>query len=310
MATFTNGSHYVQYENSDYYEWWYFHFLSEDGRFAANIVLHETDIFGLVRQPYISISFSLPNGVAKYYKIRLEKGDIERNTRYLSVVDDLFYENENSISINIHFLENMHFKAVIKKMSFPLIINNGILYRDLEAGKGSYWVPFAPQGVYEGILTVDNNKYRLQGSVYHDHQWGNMLIQNFVSDWMWGNFCDKSESYIFFNIKTLNNKFIERYAIVSENRDFCSAGNKEYLCLSALSACPSPELFKDALTAINWDEYLTFRIDPFQILRSRLDEQYQNFQATYLRWMSDGFCSGYFIRKPFIGITEYLRIRK
>jgi len=199
MHELINGSHYTDY--GDYYEWWYFHFLSEDG-FAANIVLHETDIFGLSRESYVSMSFCLSNGEPQYYKIKLFNGDIERNTKYLSVVDNLFYETMHSINIFVYFQKDVSFKAVIKKISFPLVINSGILYCGLDADKSSYWVPFVPKGSYEGILTVNNIEHRLQGFAYHDHQWGNILIQDFVHDWVWGNFCNQEASVIFFEIKT------------------------------------------------------------------------------------------------------------
>lgn len=60
MQRLINGSHYDE-NDSGYYEWWYFHFVSESG-FEASVVLHETDIFGLVKNPYISISCMLPDG--------------------------------------------------------------------------------------------------------------------------------------------------------------------------------------------------------------------------------------------------------
>ncbi|KKS77878.1 MAG: hypothetical protein UV74_C0002G0006 [Candidatus Woesebacteria bacterium GW2011_GWB1_43_14] len=57
MHNLVNGSHFS--EATGYFEWWYFHFASASG-FVANIVLHETDIFGLRKSPYVSMSHQLP----------------------------------------------------------------------------------------------------------------------------------------------------------------------------------------------------------------------------------------------------------
>jgi hypothetical protein len=43
-----------------YFEWFYFHFVTPDG-IAVNMVLHETDIFRLKRDPY---------GISEYIRIR------------------------------------------------------------------------------------------------------------------------------------------------------------------------------------------------------------------------------------------------
>lgn len=312
MQRLINGSHYTDY--GDYYEWWYFHFLSEDG-FAANIVLHETDIFGFLREPYVSMSFRLPNGATRCRRIILEKEDIERDIRYLSVVDNLFYETEDSISINIHFPENTHFKAVIKKTSSPEVMNNGLLYRARDSKKSSHWVPFVPRGTYEGILTLENSDYRLQGFAYQDHQWGNFPVQNFARDWIWGNFCEPKLSFTFFIIFTQNEKIINRQVLLSDSKIIISSvdikNNPCYLIDTSQNVLDLELVSKTKIPQIvlDWDKNIYFLLNPSNILRSRMDEKYPGFTATYLRWVSCGIYSE-LPNTPLHGITEYLRIRK
>lgn len=314
-----NGSHYNG-NDEEYYEWWYFHFLSEDG-FAANIVLHETDIFGLVKNPYISISLRLPDGEIKYGRIALDidqrniahfsdKFNVLGGVRLCSII-----EEENHIMMSLNFFNDISFETKIRKQYSSIVMNNGVLYSKPNLSGVSYWTVNIPRGECEVKLKVEGQEYKFKCFTYHDHQWGNFPIQNFVHDWVWGNFCNSKESIIFFIIVPTNGDIINRQVLISKEKIIITSGkpkhNPCYLINTSLNKNVQEIESETVMPQIvlDWDEDIYFSLNPSQILRSRIKEKHSGFTATYLRWGSYGIYSEDSNIQLF-GITEYLRIRK
>ena len=61
----------VSHRPPAYFEWFYFHFVTDDG-VAINMVLHETDIFGLKQKPYLSLSVLIPGLEPIYLRTDLD----------------------------------------------------------------------------------------------------------------------------------------------------------------------------------------------------------------------------------------------
>src|SRR5437899_117784 len=95
MYELVNGSHHSP--ELGYFEWWYFHFATLDG-LTINVVLHETDIFGLSKSSYVSMSLLLPNQKPQYYHLRYEQGQIQRGIDVLKVSDGSFTEDSKDIN--------------------------------------------------------------------------------------------------------------------------------------------------------------------------------------------------------------------
>jgi hypothetical protein len=70
-----------------YFEWFYFHFVTDDGA-ALNMVLHETDIFGLKQQPYLSLSMLLPGQEPCYLRRDLAGVEMGRERPFLQVGEE------------------------------------------------------------------------------------------------------------------------------------------------------------------------------------------------------------------------------
>jgi hypothetical protein len=49
-----------------------------------------------------------------------------------------------------------------------------------------HWLPSVPQGRVQGTLRTPAGATTLEGSGYHDHNWGNAALQTLVHDWYWG----------------------------------------------------------------------------------------------------------------------------
>ncbi|MBI1864068.1 hypothetical protein HYS03_02565 [Candidatus Woesebacteria bacterium] len=307
MSTFVNGSH--RSDISGYFEWWYFHFVADNG-FAANLILHETDIFGLRKIPYVSMAVQFLDSQPKYYRKDMDQVVIGRNFYYLKVSDRSFFETEKGITISLNFTSGEIFKVEIEKLSQPLILNDGILYEDSLTQRQSLWVVDVPFGKFKALFEANGIKHILKGSVYHDHQWGNIPIQDFVSDWIWGSFGNKEETIIYFVINTQYGSQIQRFAKVSPSRveGFVKYGNASYV--ETLSRMDMPETYEGYPMVLFPDKTrLSVRILRANLMRSRVNEKHDNFGATYLRWAAIAkYYDGFLHTLP--GITEYVRIRK
>jgi len=57
-------------------------------------------------------------------------------------------------------------------------------FGDLEHYFG--WLPSIPYGSVNGTLSFDGQTYQVSGSGYHDHNWGNIGLNNVMDHWYWG----------------------------------------------------------------------------------------------------------------------------
>ncbi len=306
MHQLVNGSHFSEVDG--YFEWWYFHFASADG-FVANIVLHETDIFGLRKSPYVSMSYQLPRREPQYLRMAVSDGGITRSSEYLhlSEINRKISEDNTRILIHLIFPSGEIFDVVITKQAKPLILNECVLYQ--EGDKQSYWRLQVPFGRFNGDLKTDSGDYSVEGVIYHDHQWGNISIQDFVSDWVWGHFSSSKSSAVFFAIQTQKDDLIERYAIVSPNSVQSSTARGQVPHLEKLVGINNPELWSgEPVVSFPFGAILRTRVNPDALLRSRVNEVHAGFSTTYLRWAGDAIVSS--SDSFHYGITEYIRIRK
>jgi hypothetical protein len=64
----------------------------------------------------------------------------------------------------------------------------GYLFADSATGHFCRWVVPLPQAVVTGVLTVAGTTVPVQGTGYHDHNWGNCVVADVFSHWYWGRF--------------------------------------------------------------------------------------------------------------------------
>jgi hypothetical protein len=48
------------------------------------------------------------------------------------------------------------------------------------------WLPSIPFGTVEGTLTYDGQTHKVSGTGYHDHNWGNVGLNDVMDHWYWG----------------------------------------------------------------------------------------------------------------------------
>ena len=305
MTDLCNASH----RPPPFFEWHYFHFVTPEGA-ALNLVLHETDILGRKADPYLSMSILLPDQPPIYLRRDLQMGAIARGQPFLHVEDPLIIEDETGITLDIPFPGQGHFQGRITKLAPPLTFQDGILYRDILSDRTSHWLVQVPHGSFTALLQLGDETHHLQGMAYQDHQWGSTLLQESVANWVWGHFSNEHMAVLFFQILTQYGQMIERVAMLTKEGQYVgTAVRSNYLEL--LLPVNQPDRFKDIVTVsfINDLVHFAFKLEPENLMRTRLDEVHGQKTVSYLRWATAATYQGACMPQSLHGISEYIRIR-
>lgn len=258
-----------------------------------NVIDHKTDIFGICKDPYMTMTVKESSKEPERFKGRsnlywvLKEGGVSGS----------FKAEFNNALISGEFNE-------VPKHTSP---NDLILHKEGE-GRNSNWSIDTPFANVSGTLETHEGIRTLSGFLYQDRQWGSMPIQDWVKDWIWTHIAN-------------NNLFVLSYCINSvDGRNF------RYLMqgtMHGVSVRKDPETpyFQDLIDSDYLDSELInakigvpkklsaeFVLSPENIMRFRIEKSHQNFSASYVRWsvVSDTNTFG----EPLYGVSEYMRIRK
>jgi hypothetical protein len=217
-----------------YFEWWYFHFITHENWFF-NFVVHATDMYGMNCEPYMSFSICNPVLDEKYYV------NTKLNKKYFQHLDDTLNYSDNflrvtetktNISIEARFTDcakqnnplarqnnpfnDMSIKIHIDKKSPPLKFNDNVLCG--VGDKVHNWHVTLPDGKFSASIIMDKKQMNHSGYIYHDHNWGDLLIQNSFGKWTWGNVQFDEGSFTYYYLITKDNKKI-KYAYLILNSE-------------------------------------------------------------------------------------------
>ncbi|MEK7521416.1 MAG: hypothetical protein AAB599_01265 [Patescibacteria group bacterium] len=285
------------------YEWWYFDFVGED-RSAFNIVLHASDIFGIKRGTYYSASALLAGNEKLYLKGRDKDFPVGNFGEYLFANNNYFYENKDIIKFNLHFENGAALTGEIEKTFTPEPINNGVLY---ESSQGfGVWLPRIINGKFKADLILGGVEKRLKGYAYHDHQCGNLPIQRYISDWIWGHFNGDNEAVVFFKITTQDGQDINRFYVFDGGDEKFGKFPIETSFLKDLATADKPEGANLKAELGLRSASLGFEVSPAGLMRSRINEKVEDKLFTYLRWEADGLLN---FKRPLRGVSEYMKFR-
>lgn len=172
----------------DSFEWWYFDISFTDGSTAV-IVFSTKSILNPSGKPdpQVSIVVTTKNGkkisdsdnpgFANFYSSKT-KCDVRIGQS--SVEGDLsayvLHYNHNKIKADLKFIS----KAPAWRPG------DGKMYFDSEHKKYFAWLPALPYGRITGSLTYNGITKNVTGSGYHDHNWGNVRLDNVITQWYWG----------------------------------------------------------------------------------------------------------------------------
>ncbi len=166
------------------YEWWYFDSKFPDGS-SLVIVFFSKPVTSMKArlEPYVSLDYLGADGTELHTEARSRDFSFSREgcdvrIGACRVTGDLK-------KYALHF-EN---EAVCADLELQATVPSWRPYSGhLYFGEKNYfaWLPGVPEGRITGTLRWQGGAKELDGTGYHDHNWGNRLMIFLMNDWYWG----------------------------------------------------------------------------------------------------------------------------
>lgn len=171
-------------KNSGNYEWWYFDSKYEDGS-SLVIIFYTKPVtsFKGKFEPFVSLNYIHPNGKEIRTEVKSNEYSFSKDECNVKIGD--CYIKGNLSSYEIYFKNELVECKLTLNASVPSWRpDSGHIY----FGKKDYfaWLPSVPEGVVSGEFQIKEEKIKLFGTGYHDHNWGNKLMILLMNDWYWG----------------------------------------------------------------------------------------------------------------------------
>lgn len=171
-------------QSSDYFEWWYFDGLLDDGTVVV-VWFGDNWLYGSHKRA-VDIELT-PPGKATRRIMRTfdEPGTFSRDHADIVIGPHRFEGNLKSYTIHVDAKET-------GGLGCDLALRRRVpSYRPatghIVAGNKYFaWFVAVPEGSISGALTADGATRRVAGSGYHDHNWGNVSPADLFDDWWWG----------------------------------------------------------------------------------------------------------------------------
>ncbi len=166
------------------YEWWYFDSKYPDGS-SLVIVFFSKPVTSMKSrlQPYVSLDYLGADGAQIRTEARSSNFSFSTQGCRVCIGDCHVTGDLNQYHI---FFQNETVTADLKLTATVPAWRpySGHLY----FGKRDYfaWLPSVPEGKITGTLTAGDRQIALDGTGYHDHNWGNRLMIFLMNDWYWG----------------------------------------------------------------------------------------------------------------------------
>lgn len=170
------------------YEWWYFDSNYPDGTILVIFFFSKSPIAvnGPIK-PMSTIELTLPDGTKYSEEVHatIEESHYSKEKCDVKIKD--CYINGDLKHYDIVFKG----KTMEAKVSLDGTIQawrsqtGSIFFGDNEEHYFA-WLPAIPEGKVIADVVYNNNKLHLEGSGYHDHNWGNISMLKLMHHWYWG----------------------------------------------------------------------------------------------------------------------------
>jgi hypothetical protein len=175
------------------FEWWYFDAQFDDGTtavivFATKPFTNRTDPL----TPQIQLTITRPGGeklVSSPFYTQ-EDFSASRETCDVRMADSWVRGDLHRYQMHVHAREEDK-EALCADLVFTGIVpawrpGAGKNYYNPELTRFFGWLPAIPFGSVEGTLTYQGQTQVVKGSGYHDHNWGNVSLEDIIDHWYWG----------------------------------------------------------------------------------------------------------------------------
>ncbi|MEI7849126.1 MAG: lipocalin-like domain-containing protein [Chloroflexota bacterium] len=177
------------------FEWWYFDAHFDDPASDAP-ARGSTAVIVFATKPLLERNGPLKPGVS----LTITRPDGSKLAQFPFLSADQFSASKESCDVHIGpswtrgDLQHYQVHVEVDGMSADLIFTSQVPAWRPGAGKSYFgdmqhyfgWLPAIPYGKVEGSIHYDGQTYHVQGSGYHDHNWGNVGLNEVMDHWYWG----------------------------------------------------------------------------------------------------------------------------
>jgi len=170
------------------YEWWYFDSHYEDGSKLVIIFFNKSPIeaSGPVK-PQATIEYTLADGSKFEDKVECKIEESFFDTKQC----DVRVGNSRIVGDLKHYDITFDGSKIKAKVSLDGTIKawrsqTGSIFFGNKEEDYFAWLPAIPEGKVSGNIIIDGKEKILQGSGYHDHNWGNKIMLQLMHHWYWG----------------------------------------------------------------------------------------------------------------------------
>lgn len=172
------------------YEWWYVDSKFDNG-LTVVVVFYTKDHFDSKGPalPTADIDITYPDGSQRHETSIGEKGNvIDASTKKCDVrINKSYLIAEGKDRYHIHYEDqDIIFDAIINSIVPSFRAKTGHIYFGNHDENYFAWYVAQPAAKIEAELIIGNHTQQLNGSSYHDHNWGNVNMNNLMSHWYWG----------------------------------------------------------------------------------------------------------------------------
>lgn len=170
------------------FEWWYFEAHLEDGSTVVITFFTKTLLDRRSRlNPGVAITVTGPDGKKRTATSVIEPEEFSASKERCYVRAGESYARGDLASYELHaragdLSANLNMTADVPAWR-P---GAGKIYADEARARFFAWLPAMPYGSVEGFLTYDGKIHSVKGTCYHDHNWGNVGINDLLTHWYWG----------------------------------------------------------------------------------------------------------------------------
>jgi len=173
---------------NDSFEWWYFDAQFEDGSTAVAVFSTKplTKPKGPMT-PSVLIIYKSPDDERQSFSCNIDPSQFSGSTKACDVRMGPSWVKGDLASYELH-AEAEEFAAdlEITRESPSWRPGAAINYFNEEKTKFFAWVVPVPYGTVRGSLSKDGKIWKVNGSLYHDHNWGNASVGSMIDHWYWG----------------------------------------------------------------------------------------------------------------------------
>lgn len=170
------------------YEWWYLDAHLDDGSTLV-VVFFTKPIDGASGplKPFLRVDLDKPDGtkLSKTQAFAPEQFTASKDTCDVRIGANRFEGDLHTYRIHLDF-DGAKGDLVLTGEVPAWRPGAGAITFGAHDEKYFAWLPSVPHGMLTGSLTLGDETLTVNGTGYHDHNWGNAPLTELVHDWYWG----------------------------------------------------------------------------------------------------------------------------